>query len=211
MRHIRLSATFTAGVALAAAAVTPSSAGPPGPSHTTVAAGTSGSEATVHLITGDSVTVAKGPDDRQTASVRPGSGRDDIVFHTFEEHGHLTVLPSDASALVPQSRLDRVLFDATRTLAPRGVGAPSFGAPGGRHSRTHPSLSQADGKLLSLLVAGVADTAIASQTGLSRRTVQRRIQNLMERAGAGTRMQPGGRLPGAPGCEGPRVSIALPR
>ncbi|MEW2491577.1 helix-turn-helix domain-containing protein [Streptomyces sp. NPDC048411] len=53
----------------------------------------------------------------------------------------------------------------------------------------HPSLSQADSKLLSLLVAGVADKAIASQMGLSRRTVQRRIQNLMERAGAGTRMQ----------------------
>jgi sugar-specific transcriptional regulator TrmB/DNA-binding CsgD family transcriptional regulator len=54
---------------------------------------------------------------------------------------------------------------------------------------SHRSLSPADGKLLSLLVAGVADKAIASQMGLSRRTVQRRIQNLMERAGAGTRMQ----------------------
>ncbi|MGP4012957.1 helix-turn-helix domain-containing protein [Streptomyces sp. 4N124] len=54
---------------------------------------------------------------------------------------------------------------------------------------THPALSPADGKLLSLLVAGVADKAIASQMGLSRRTVQRRIQSLMERAGAGTRMQ----------------------
>ena len=56
-------------------------------------------------------------------------------------------------------------------------------------TETHPSLSQADGKLLSLLVAGVADKAIASQMGLSRRTVQRRVQGLMERAGAGTRMQ----------------------
>jgi sugar-specific transcriptional regulator TrmB/DNA-binding CsgD family transcriptional regulator len=53
----------------------------------------------------------------------------------------------------------------------------------------HPDLSPADGKLLSLLVAGVADKAIASQLGLSRRTVQRRIQSMMERAGAGTRMQ----------------------
>ncbi|MFJ3672515.1 helix-turn-helix domain-containing protein [Streptomyces sp. NPDC090106] len=53
----------------------------------------------------------------------------------------------------------------------------------------YPALSPADGKLLSLLVAGVADKAIASQMNLSRRTVQRRIQNLMERAGAGTRMQ----------------------
>ncbi|MFF4761296.1 LuxR C-terminal-related transcriptional regulator [Streptomyces sp. NPDC001292] len=54
---------------------------------------------------------------------------------------------------------------------------------------THPALSPADSKLLSLLVAGVADKAIASQMSLSRRTVQRRIQSLMTRAGAGTRMQ----------------------
>jgi DNA-binding CsgD family transcriptional regulator len=51
------------------------------------------------------------------------------------------------------------------------------------------SLSATDRKLLSLLVAGVADKAIASQMGLSRRTVQRRIQGMMERAGAVTRMQ----------------------
>jgi sugar-specific transcriptional regulator TrmB/DNA-binding CsgD family transcriptional regulator len=52
-----------------------------------------------------------------------------------------------------------------------------------------PSLEPIDRQLLSLLVAGVADKAIASQMGLSRRTVQRRIQRLLERAGAGTRMQ----------------------
>jgi DNA-binding CsgD family transcriptional regulator len=51
------------------------------------------------------------------------------------------------------------------------------------------ALSPTDRKLLSLLVAGVADKAIASQMGLSRRTVQRRIQAMMERAGAETRMQ----------------------
>lgn len=55
--------------------------------------------------------------------------------------------------------------------------------------RSPTSLSPADGRLLSLLVAGVTDKAIASQMGISRRTVQRRIQSLMERAGAGTRMQ----------------------
>ncbi|GHB39058.1 transcriptional regulator [Streptomyces viridiviolaceus] len=52
-----------------------------------------------------------------------------------------------------------------------------------------PDLPAIDRKLLSLLVAGVADKAIASQLGLSRRTVQRHIQRMMERAGAGTRMQ----------------------
>ncbi|MFB7325055.1 MULTISPECIES: helix-turn-helix domain-containing protein [unclassified Streptomyces] len=56
---------------------------------------------------------------------------------------------------------------------------------------TEPSapLSPIDRKLLSLLVAGVADKAIASQMGLSRRTVQRHIQRMMEHAGADTRMQ----------------------
>ncbi|MFD5897382.1 MULTISPECIES: helix-turn-helix domain-containing protein [unclassified Streptomyces] len=57
-----------------------------------------------------------------------------------------------------------------------GVGAPD-------------PLSSIDRRLLSLLVAGVADKAIASQMGLSRRTVQRHIQHMMELAGATTRMQ----------------------
>ncbi|MET9471130.1 helix-turn-helix domain-containing protein [Streptomyces sp. NPDC002917] len=50
-------------------------------------------------------------------------------------------------------------------------------------------LSATDRRLLSLLVAGVADKAIASQMGLSRRTVQRHIQQLMTFADAATRMQ----------------------
>ncbi|MEU4092302.1 helix-turn-helix domain-containing protein [Streptomyces sp. NPDC026673] len=50
-------------------------------------------------------------------------------------------------------------------------------------------LSETDRRLLSLLVAGVADKAIASQMGLSRRTVQRHIQHMMTLAGAATRMQ----------------------
>ncbi|MFB7780999.1 LuxR C-terminal-related transcriptional regulator [Streptomyces bauhiniae] len=50
-------------------------------------------------------------------------------------------------------------------------------------------LSPTDHRLLSLLVAGVADKAIASHLNLSRRTVQRRLQALMERAGAANRVQ----------------------
>ncbi|MFJ3672514.1 S8 family serine peptidase [Streptomyces sp. NPDC090106] len=118
MRHTRLLATFAAGVALAATAVAPSFADPPTSSpHTSTAAGTPGDGSTVRLITGDSVTVVKGPDGTQTASVRPGPGRDGIVFHTFEQDGHLTVLPADASPLVSRGRLDRDLFDVTSLLA----------------------------------------------------------------------------------------------
>ncbi|WP_103963800.1 LuxR C-terminal-related transcriptional regulator [Nonomuraea solani] len=43
--------------------------------------------------------------------------------------------------------------------------------------------------LLSLLVAGVPEKTIASQLGLSLRTVQRRVYHLMQLAGAQTRMQ----------------------
>ncbi|ONK14579.1 LuxR family transcriptional regulator [Streptomyces sp. MP131-18] len=50
-------------------------------------------------------------------------------------------------------------------------------------------LSEDDQHLLSLLVAGVADKAIASQLRLSRRTVQRRVQHLMRLTGAASRMQ----------------------
>ncbi|WP_109474308.1 LuxR C-terminal-related transcriptional regulator [Ornithinimicrobium cavernae] len=44
-------------------------------------------------------------------------------------------------------------------------------------------------ELLSLLVAGVTDKAIATRLGVSLRTVQRRISELMALAGAETRMQ----------------------
>jgi len=50
-------------------------------------------------------------------------------------------------------------------------------------------LSAVDRRLLALLVAGVTDKAVATQLGLSRRTVQRHIQRMMELAGAATRMQ----------------------
>ncbi|GAB2787887.1 helix-turn-helix domain-containing protein [Streptomyces chlorus] len=50
-------------------------------------------------------------------------------------------------------------------------------------------LSATDRRLLALLVSGVADKTVATQLGLSRRTVQRHIQRMMELAGAATRMQ----------------------
>ncbi|MCT9930766.1 LuxR C-terminal-related transcriptional regulator [Planotetraspora sp. A-T 1434] len=50
-------------------------------------------------------------------------------------------------------------------------------------------LDSPDLYLLSLLVAGVPDKSIASQLGISQRTVQRRVSHIMEAAGAQTRMQ----------------------
>jgi predicted transcriptional regulator len=46
-----------------------------------------------------------------------------------------------------------------------------------------------DRRLLSLLLAGLTDEAIASKMGLSRRTVQRRVRGLIELAGVQTRLQ----------------------
>lgn len=51
------------------------------------------------------------------------------------------------------------------------------------------SLADDERYLLSLVVAGVADKAIATQLRVSHRTVQRRITALMQRAGATTRTQ----------------------
>jgi sugar-specific transcriptional regulator TrmB/DNA-binding CsgD family transcriptional regulator len=70
------------------------------------------------------------------------------------------------------------------------LGVDDSGTVSGTDGVTGPDpLTATDLRLLALLVAGVADKAIATQMGLSRRTVQRRIQHMMELAGAATRMQ----------------------
>jgi DNA-binding CsgD family transcriptional regulator len=48
-----------------------------------------------------------------------------------------------------------------------------------------------DGHVLALLLSGLTDQAVASQLGLSLRTVQRRISQLMAKAGVATRIQLG--------------------
>ena len=48
-----------------------------------------------------------------------------------------------------------------------------------------------DQMILSLLAAGAPDATIARQTGVSQRTVERRVRALMDQLGAGTRFQAG--------------------
>ncbi|NED98422.1 response regulator transcription factor [Phytoactinopolyspora alkaliphila] len=55
--------------------------------------------------------------------------------------------------------------------------------------RTTNAVGDDDLYLLSLLVAGVSDKAIATALSISQRTVQRRVKELMDRVGAETRMQ----------------------
>ncbi|MFD6971391.1 S8 family serine peptidase [Streptomyces sp. NPDC059949] len=74
--------------------------------------------ATVRLITGDRVTVTSVPGGRHIASVRPGPGREHISFRTEEGSDKaLTVIPSDAQALVAAGTLDRRLFNLTALIA----------------------------------------------------------------------------------------------
>jgi sugar-specific transcriptional regulator TrmB/DNA-binding CsgD family transcriptional regulator len=53
------------------------------------------------------------------------------------------------------------------------------------------TVSAADRHLLSLLVAGLTDEAVGARLGLSRRTVVRRVQHLMELTNSRSRMQLG--------------------
>jgi DNA-binding NarL/FixJ family response regulator len=52
-------------------------------------------------------------------------------------------------------------------------------------------LDEIDRRILALLLSGLTDLAVAGKLGLSLRTVQRRIHQLMARAGVGTRVQLG--------------------
>jgi DNA-binding CsgD family transcriptional regulator len=54
-------------------------------------------------------------------------------------------------------------------------------------------LHELDRKILALLLSGLTDQAVASQLDLSLRTLQRRLRELMDRAGVDTRMQLGWR------------------
>lgn len=52
-------------------------------------------------------------------------------------------------------------------------------------------LERLDAKVLSLLLAGLTDSSIGSQLGLSLRTVQRKVRQMMDRAQVDTRLQLG--------------------
>ncbi|ADJ44733.1 subtilisin-like serine protease [Amycolatopsis mediterranei S699] len=74
----------------------------------------------VTLITGDRVRVLPNFRGESTVTVEPGPGRDRIGFfretHTPAKPGDITVVPSDALALVASGRLDPRLFDVSELL-----------------------------------------------------------------------------------------------
>jgi DNA-binding NarL/FixJ family response regulator len=52
-------------------------------------------------------------------------------------------------------------------------------------------LDRRDARILSLLSDGRSDSTIARESGISLRTVERRVRSLMDRLGAKTRFQAG--------------------
>ncbi|MET7598277.1 S8 family serine peptidase [Streptomyces sp. NPDC005481] len=131
MAWIRLSAAISTVLVVTLGSVSPASS-------STEAEGTKeftgtgqkAASATVRLLTGDRVTVTSVPGGRRTASVRPGPGREHVSFRTLEgDDKALTVLPSDAEALVTGGALDRRLFDVTGLIAQKYDEAHSSALP----------------------------------------------------------------------------------
>ncbi|WP_425461105.1 helix-turn-helix domain-containing protein [Kitasatospora atroaurantiaca] len=60
-----------------------------------------------------------------------------------------------------------------------------------RRARPVGRIDELDARILSLFLAGLTDQAAAGQLGISHRTVQRRLTDLMAKAGVDTRIQLG--------------------
>ncbi len=67
---------------------------------------------TVTLITGDQVTLTEGGD----VALRPGAGRDGVLFSVDRENGRVRVVPEDALRPLHENRIDPRLFDVTLLL-----------------------------------------------------------------------------------------------
>ncbi|WP_410616601.1 S8 family serine peptidase [Amycolatopsis sp. lyj-109] len=110
-RQLAVAAAVVAGVALPV----PAAAEPPA---SPITPGDSGQSVT--LITGDRVRVLPNSRGESTVTVEPGPGRDRIGFfretHTGPNSGDITVVPSDALALVAAGKLDSRLFDVSGLL-----------------------------------------------------------------------------------------------
>lgn len=110
-RQLALAAVVVAGWSLPvpAAAQPAAAVGAPGDSGHSVT-----------LITGDRVRVLPNSRGESTVTVEPGPGRDRIGFfretHTGSKPGDITVVPSDALALVASGKLDSRLFDVSGLL-----------------------------------------------------------------------------------------------
>lgn len=120
----------------------------------------------------------------------------DLPVRMLIADGELGVLPlvqhvvgpdEPTAALVRRSSLLVALSALFESIWERAT--PLRLTESGEVTEDSPGLDGDSLYLLSLLVAGVPDKSIATQLNVSHRTVQRRITQLMERAGAQTRTQ----------------------
>ena len=106
-----------------------------------------------------------------------------------------------AALIVRPSPLLDALIEVFDAAWARAMPVPRAGRPGGRaeaqeQAGEHPAEPAAETRtgfegLLTMLSAGMTDEAIARQLGVSARTVQRRISDLMESLGSRNRFQAG--------------------
>jgi DNA-binding CsgD family transcriptional regulator len=107
------------------------------------------------------------------------------------------VIVDDTAAVVDLSAFDPSGFGSAVIRARAMVGALgalyeqlwNLGSPLRRSGRS--AAEERDQTILALLAAGAPDATIARQTGVSQRTVERRVRALMDQLGAGTRFQAG--------------------
>lgn len=99
-----------------------------------------------------------------------------------------TASAHDAALLVHPCGLLDALIALFETVWAQATPMALTGAAG---PSAEAAISADDRHLLSLLVAGLTDEAAGARLGISRRTVVRRVQHLMERTGSRSRMQLG--------------------
>ena len=78
---------------------------------------------TVTLITGDQVEVTHQADGQSAIVLHPAAGRQNVGFERQAHGDHVSVVPTDAAALLAAGRLDPELFDVT-ALAKEGSTLP---------------------------------------------------------------------------------------
>ncbi|MEU0279730.1 S8 family peptidase [Streptomyces sp. NPDC006195] len=164
-----LTAGLTTGVATGAA----SDAAPAGDSAEAFAAKArqaKGESSVVTLITGDRVHVdAKG----RVARVEPAKGRENIRITVNRIAGATYVLPSDASRLVAQGKLDRRLFNVSQLIKDRYDDAHratlplivSYATAAGDKARAKSAISAADVSVRRALPAVKGEAVTAPKNG----------------------------------------------
>jgi DNA-binding CsgD family transcriptional regulator len=116
--------------------------------------------------------------DEQVALIPVDAGQPDVV-----EPGAILV-QAEALVEVMVALFEHVWAQAT----PLNLG-PIHETPGSAPRGL--ALSEDDSRILALLLSGLSDKNVATQLGISLRTVQRRVRHLMDVTGVHTRMQLG--------------------